>query len=1007
MIVIATPAATVSAADSIADDYAGSGACQGCHTYIYNSWRSTRHSYSVRTAAEAKQAGYPLPRQVDGGEVPGMLDWSDISYVIGGRQRIAYVDKLGRVQNTSFHHRIGGWDNFPTLEMPVCAECHYTGVGAGVAHPGNPALPGRWSERNIGCEACHGAGASHVESLEKNDIVKNPSSKVCGQCHTEVGKILPKGELHDTHDLLQIWNQDRHVTGVRRHSHNAFCSSCHSPYDGHALGSGLDSGRKVFTEQKLNITCIGCHDPHAMTLSAYQRETVSLEQPLTIRSHSFEGNDNDFTTTDHRQWNSAAESCLRCHRGADRVDLDHANATCVDCHNTYNRNHSRESRQFHDSNQPGLSCLGCHDDADYLMSILYGDPDFLDPRHIHNLRTLPAQVRERYGFRYSSLRQPESVVKSQPVAETDETDTKPDASPAITPSTSATLAALRELLDRDAHARLARHASIQPLRDTLIGAPGSPSAHLGLAQAYADLGELTLARELLEHASRLDSSRLLLELPFLSSPLRGEPRKAGDAGQTSIDVLARVAALLPESATAEDAAVRTWLHAYMEIVQGNFDAAAAVLDDAPDNATAGLHRSLVVYGTGNFRQALKLLEANIEAYPTHHASAAAIGLMHLNRKRSAPAEAAFERAISIAPAEGSARLLLGLARTASGNLEGAVQAYRDAVEVEPSLIAARFLMAHAYQLGGRADAAARVYGEIIELEPKLFEARYALANVLKLLSDQITFRLREEQESNPPTDMRPDEWRSRHSQWQQQVVKYRNRALTELAVAVQLRPAALDATRQVAEIYRGSQRLDEARRFYQRLIELEPEVWLHRYRLGTIWFALGDYLQAVNELTRVTVMAPTDGDAYLALGLALVRAGRLNQAIAVFETATTYEPFNPGLYTNLGAAYANRGDLSKAQAAFERSLELHSFPLPRVHLTHTNLALVHLRTGRHDEAVFELRRALHQYADYPLAGELLTRATQAPQDSNDWPEFVYNEWLERFGEVTTVAFSNE
>ncbi|MDH3716404.1 MAG: tetratricopeptide repeat protein, partial [Gammaproteobacteria bacterium] len=794
-----------------------------------------------------------------------------------------------------------------------------------VAHPENPALPGRWAERNIGCEACHGAGARHTESLEKADIVKNPSSRVCGQCHTTVGKILPKGELHDTHDLLQIWNQDRHVTGVRRHSHNAFCSSCHSPYDGHTLESGLDAGRKVFTEQKLNITCIGCHDPHAVTHSAYQREAVSLELPLTIRSHSFEGNDNDFTTTDHREWDSAAESCLRCHRGADRVDLDHANATCVDCHNTYKRNHSRESRQFHDSNQPGLSCLGCHQDADYLMSILYGDPDFLEPRHIHNLRTLPAMVRERYGFRYAALRRPDSVVRSQPVAEADDAEAKPGASPALTPAISASSTTLRDLLDREAHARLAGHASIKPLRDALLAAPGSPIAHLGLAQAYADLGELTMAREILNHASRLDSSRLLLELPFLSSQQQGTARQAGNDEPASTDVRARVAALLPESAAAEDDAVRTWLHSYTELTLGNFDAVVRVLNGAANSAATGLYRSLAEYGAGNYRHALKLLEANIETWPAHHSSRAALGLMHLNRKRSAPAQAAFERAISIAPSEGSARLLLGLARIASGDLEGAVQSYREAIEVEPSLIAARFLMAHAYQLGGRPDAAALIYDEIIELEPRLFEARYALANVLKLLSDEITFRLRDERESNPPGDMRLGEWKSRHSQWQQQVDKYRNRALTELAVAVQLRPGALDATRQVAEIYRGSNRLDEARRFYQRLIELEPEIWLHRYRLGTIWFALGDYKQAVNELTRVTVMAPTDGDAYLALGLALVRANRLDDAIAVFEKATTYEPFNPGLYTNLGAAYANRGDLSKAQAAFERSLELHSF----------------------------------------------------------------------------------
>ncbi len=328
--------------------YAGSAACEGCHTYIYNNWRSTRHSHSVKTAREAEQAGYPLPRQRRGGADPAIDDWGELSYVIGGRQRIGYVDKTGRVLDTSFHHRVGRWDVFPPLEMKNCIQCHYTGVGAGPEHPPNSLVPGRWAERNIGCEACPGPGARHVETLERDDIGKDPSSRVCGLCHTAVGKILPKGEMHETHDLVQNWNQDRHVTGVQRHSHSAFCSSCHSPYDGHMLPSQQDAERRVFTEQKQNITCIGCHDPHRMTHPAYARDTASQAPPLPIRAHSFTGNDADFTTTDHREWDDAAASCLACHRGADRVDLDHADATCIDCHNSFKRNHGAESRQFHD-----------------------------------------------------------------------------------------------------------------------------------------------------------------------------------------------------------------------------------------------------------------------------------------------------------------------------------------------------------------------------------------------------------------------------------------------------------------------------------------------------------------------------------------------------------------------------------------------------------------------------------------------------------------------------------
>ena len=46
-----------------AEEYAGSAACEGCHTYIYKRWLSTRHSYSVITGSQARAAGFPLPAQ--------------------------------------------------------------------------------------------------------------------------------------------------------------------------------------------------------------------------------------------------------------------------------------------------------------------------------------------------------------------------------------------------------------------------------------------------------------------------------------------------------------------------------------------------------------------------------------------------------------------------------------------------------------------------------------------------------------------------------------------------------------------------------------------------------------------------------------------------------------------------------------------------------------------------------------------------------------------------------
>ena len=66
-------------------------------------------------------------------------------------------------------------------------------------------------------------------------------------------------DRQDTHDLVQVWNHDRHITGTQFQSHNAFCARCHSPYLGNFLPATQSIEERVFAEDKQRITCIGCH----------------------------------------------------------------------------------------------------------------------------------------------------------------------------------------------------------------------------------------------------------------------------------------------------------------------------------------------------------------------------------------------------------------------------------------------------------------------------------------------------------------------------------------------------------------------------------------------------------------------------------------------------------------------------------------------------------------------------------------------------------------------------
>ena len=378
-------------------DYAGSAECEGCHYDIYSRWKTTRHSYSFPPGNEARKAGYPLLRTAT------IRTWDDVLYVVGGRKRIAYIDQDGLVQGQSFHHRIGDWNGFPSKLME-CGSCHATGFDPSRPDPVRSEIPGGYAELNIGCEACHGPGTKHSKTLDKEDIVLDTSSRVCGQCHTAVGRVLPADDHHATHDLVQVWNDDPHVTGVRQNSTDAFSSRCHAPDKGEFLENDSAQRKLVFSESKQNITCMACHDPHGVTHSTYQRERVTLESPRMPRAHIFSGNDEDFTTLNYTELGGVEENCTACHSGADRIDLDHGNATCTDCHNTFWHNTGPESRIFHDANRPDLNCRTCHRDADHLVTLVFNDREFLQPSYIHNLRKLPRKVVEKYDLRYPRMR---------------------------------------------------------------------------------------------------------------------------------------------------------------------------------------------------------------------------------------------------------------------------------------------------------------------------------------------------------------------------------------------------------------------------------------------------------------------------------------------------------------------------------------------------------------------------------------------------------------------------
>ena len=197
----------------------------------------------------------------------------ELAWFIGSgaaaRSYLLAVDGFLYESPATFYSRTGAWGPSPGYERysypfltraiaPECLACHATRVQA-IAGTQNGYQSPPFAEAGVGCERCHGPGATHAASGNPADIV-NPAGlsaerrdSVCAQCHLSgeirvdhAGKSMTSfvaGEKLD--DFAIAFVRDTVSRGMRVTSHveNLAQSAC----------SRASGGR---------LWCGTCHDPH-------------------------------------------------------------------------------------------------------------------------------------------------------------------------------------------------------------------------------------------------------------------------------------------------------------------------------------------------------------------------------------------------------------------------------------------------------------------------------------------------------------------------------------------------------------------------------------------------------------------------------------------------------------------------------------------------------------------------------------------------------------------------
>jgi tetratricopeptide (TPR) repeat protein len=137
-------------------------------------------------------------------------------------------------------------------------------------------------------------------------------------------------------------------------------------------------------------------------------------------------------------------------------------------------------------------------------------------------------------------------------------------------------------------------------------------------------------------------------------------------------------------------------------------------------------------------------------------------------------------------------------------------------------------------------------------------------------------------------------------------------------------------------------------------INLFPDNTTAYINRGNAYNILGNYREAIKDLSRANELDPNSADAHNNLGFAYSNEGRIEKAIEELKKALRLRPDLAEAHYNLGNAYSRKGMTDKALEEYKKAIR-HK---PDFAEAHNNLGNAHYIQKRIDEAIAEYKEAI-------------------------------------------------
>ena len=263
-----------------------------------------------------------------------------------------------------------------------------------------------------------------------------------------------------------------------------------------------------------------------------------------------------------------------------------------------------------------------------------------------------------------------------------------------------------------------------------------------------------------------------------------------------------------------------------------------------------------------------------------------------------------------------------------GKAADAMKLVDSALAIDPASARAWYLKGSIYNMAGDLPAALENYGKALSLEPAQADARVARVTVLLGMNrDAEVAQDIEHFKRYNPKEPRANYLRS----------IYFNRrgdrnathdALADIVAAVDPIPAKV-LTAQAPDLlfiaglaHHGLNQYEEARRYLERFLQVNPGHVAARKLLGSILIAQRDYAAAVNILEQARIQAPWDPQVLALLANASAGRGQAQLATRYLEQALELSRSAPDIQATLGLNLVEAGQqeagLRHLEAAYEK-----------------------------------------------------------------------------------------